>query len=418
MIRFTYRKMSLPAKWLRALLPARVFCVLVLALAVSPPLHCWQAAPNWNEAAADLVGKAMERAGRPSAISLDLRNSSSLSSAEAYDVRRAINSQLSARSIRVVKPEQALTDVRVTLSENASGLLWIAEILSGTKRDVVMTEVAHSEPTAASQVSPALTLLKDQVWSQFEPILDFALFGDHRSRLLVLDPRTISLYRLKDSRWNLEQSQPIPRSSALPADVRGRLLLLRDQKFEAFIPGQHCSGSADGSLTLECRQADDPWPLAGENSPRAFFSHTRNFFTGVFTGSSATKSSAPFFSAANVQSGGREVWVFAGTDGRFRQADLAESDLRVSWGSSVAGIKSGCGGGWQILASGASDWTQRDLLQGFELTQGTTPVTSAVEVPGPVTTLWAAADGASAAVVARNLGTGKYEAFSFSIGCR
>ena len=110
--------------------------------------------------------------------------------------------------------------------------------------------------------------------------------------------------------------------------------------------------------------------------------------------------------------------MFAGTDGRFRQADLAESDLRVSWGSSVAGIKSGCGRGWQVLASGASDWTQRDLLQGFELTEGATLVTSAVEVPGPITALWAAADGASAAVVARNLGTGKYEAFSFSISCR
>lgn len=418
MIRFTYRKMSLPAKWLRAWLPDRIFCVLMFALAASPSSFSWQATSNWNDAAADLIGKAMDRAGRPSAISLDLRNSSSLSSAEAYDVRRAINSQLSARSIRVVKPEQALTDVRITLSENASGLLWVAEVFSGTKRDVVMTEVPRSDPAAGGQLTPALTLVKEQVWSQFEPILDFALFGDHRSRLLVLEPRMVSLYRLKDSRWNLEQSQPVARSSALPADVRGRLLLLRDQKFEAFIPGQHCSGSADGSLTLECRQADDPWPLAGESSPRAFFSPTRNFFTGVFTGSSTTKSSAPFFSAANVQSGGRDMWVFAGTDGRFRQADLSETELRVTWGSSLAGIKSGCGGGGQALASGTGDWTQRDLLQGFDVNQGATPVTSAVEVPGPVTAIWPAADGGTAAVVARNLATGKYEAFSFSISCR
>jgi hypothetical protein len=418
MIRLAHPKMPLPAKWLQAWLPARVFCVLLFALVSPPPSRAWQAKANWNDAAAELIGKVMDRAGRPSGISLDLRNASALSSAEAYDVRRAINSQLSARSIRVVKPEQAVADVRVTLSENASGLLWIAEIRSGTRRDVVMTEVARSEPAAAAQVSPALTLLKEQVWSQYEPILDFALFGDHRSRLLVLEPRTVSLYRLNNSRWNLEQSQPVPRSTPLPADVRGRLLLLRDQKFEAFIPGQHCTGSADGSLTLECRQADDPWPLAGENSPRSFFSATRNFFTGVFTGSNATKSSAPFFSAANVQNGGRDTWVFAGTDGRFRQTDLAESELRVSWGGALAGIKSGCGSGWQILASGTGDWTQRDLLQGFELGQGATPVTSAVEVPGPVTALWAAADGASAAVVSRNLGTGKYEAFSFSIGCR
>src|SRR5262249_61113596 len=131
-----------------------------------------------------------------------------------------------------------------------------------------------------------------------------------------------------------------------------------------------------------------------------------------------TKSSAAFCSAANVQSGGRDIWVFAGSDGRVRQLDSADGELRVAWGSALAGVKSGCGSGWQILASGTGDWTQPDLLQAFDLSQGATPVTSAVEVPGPVTALWAAADSGSAAVVARNLATGKYEAFSFSIGCR
>ncbi len=418
MIRLANQKMSLSPKWLRACALLRVFLVLMFGLVITPLSHGWQAKTNWNDAAADLIGKVAERAGRPSAISLDFRNTSALSSTEAYDVRRAINSQLSARSIRVVKPEQAVADVRITLSENAAGLLWIAEIRSGTKRDVAMTEVDRAETAGSVSVSPALTLLKESIWTQSEPILDFAVFGDRRSRLMVLEPRTVSLYRLSNSRWALEQSQPVARSSPLPTDVRGRLLLLRDQKFEIFIPGQHCTGDAERSLTLECREADDPWPLAGENSPRAFFSAARNFFTGVFTGSSSAKSSAPFFSAANAQAGGREVWVFASTDGRFRQADFAETELRVSWGSTLAGLRSGCGSGSQVLASGNGDWTQRDVLQAFELGQGAVPVTSAVEVPGPVTALWTSADGNSAAVVTRNLVTGKYDAFSFSIACR
>src|SRR5262245_2794322 len=418
MIRLAHPKMSLAAKWLRACLSVRVLCVLLLGLTSSPLSHSWQAKTNWNDAAADLISRAMERAGRPSAVSVFFNNGSSLSSADAYEVRRAINSQLSALSIRMVQPAQAPAELRITLSENAEGFVWVAETRVGTKRDVVMTEVARNEIPAAAQVAAALTLHKELLWSQFEPIRDFAAWGDNRSRLLVLEPRTLSLYKLSNSRWNLEQSQPIPRSGPLPTDVRGRLLLLRDQKFEVFIPGQHCNGSAGGGLTLGCRQADDPWPIAGENSPRAFFSAARNFFTGVFAGSSTAASPGPFFSAANVQGGSREVWVFAGTDGRFRQADTAEGEMRVAWGSSLAGVKSGCGSGWQMLASGTGDWTQRDALQGFDLSQGATPVTSAVEVPGPVTALWTASDGGSAVVVARNLATGKYEAFSFSIGCR
>src|SRR5262249_25893505 len=261
-------------------------------------------------------------------------------------------------------------ELRITLSENAAGLVLVGETRSGPKRDVVINEVARNENPVTGQGLPALTPHKELIWSQSEPSLDFAPSGENRSRLLVLEPSTLSLYKLSNSQWNLEQSQPIPRSGPLPTDVRGRLLLLRDQKVEVFLPGQHCNGSAGGGLTLECRQADDPWPIAGENSPRAFCSATRNFFTGVFTGSSATKSSAAFYSAANVQSGGRDIWVFAGSDGRVRQLDSADGELRVAWGSALAGVKSGCGSGWQILASGTGDWTQPRPLHALDPSDG------------------------------------------------
>jgi hypothetical protein len=415
MMRLAHSEMFNRAKWLRTS-GAVVWFIWIVVITSPVRVHSWQTNRNWNDAAAGFIGKTLVRAGQPSAVSFSLSNASSFSSNEVNEVRRALESQLVARGARIVKQEQAIADLRIILSENVAALIWIAEIRTGSKRDVVMMDVARNETLDSAQPSPALVLHKESVWSQYEPILDFAIW-ENRSRLLVLGPRTVSSYRMNNSKWTFEQSQSIPRLGPAPMDIRGRLLM-RDRKFEAFVPGEHCTGALDAGLTLECRQTDDPWPLAGENSPRAFFSATRNFFTGVLTGVNPQRSPAPFFSAANVQSAGRNVWIFAGTDGRVRQSEAGEGDLRLAWGSTITGVKSGCASGWQVLATGLGDWSQRDLLQAFELGDGVVPVTSAVEVAGPVTALWPAADGSSAQVVARNVGSGKYEAFSFSISCR
>jgi hypothetical protein len=416
MIWLAHHEMYLSVQRRAASLLAKGLFWLVAVTTLAGAAHSWQARTEWNDAAAELVGKVMERAGRPSVISLALSNNSLLSPSDTTEVRRALETQLASRGIRIVKPEQALSDLRITLSENAAGLLWVADVSSGTRREIIMTQVPRSEIPVAAQNSPALILRKELIWSQYEPILDFA-FWDNRSWLLVLEPRAVSLFRSHEGRWRLEETLPVPRSAAPSADVRGRLLILPDRKFEVFLPGQRCVGMADSALTLQCRQADDPWPLAGENSPRAFFSANRNFFTGVLTGN-APKPSAPFFSAARVDAAGREVWVFAGTDGRLRMFDGAESELRAGWGSALGAIKSSCGSGWQVLATGAADWTERDSIQAFELASSPAPATAPVELSGPVTALWPAAEGNSGNAVVRNLTSGKYEALSFSVSCR
>ena len=416
MIWLAHLQMHLSVKRRAASLLAKGLFLFLAVITLGGNAQSWQIRTEWNDAAADLVSKVVERAGRPSVISLALSNRSSLSSPEAAEVRRTLESQLASRGIRIVKPEQALSDLLITLSENAAGFLWVADVRSGTRREIVMTQVPRSETLVAAPLSPALILRKELIWSQYEPILDFA-FWDNRSWLLVLEPRAVSLFRSHEGRWRLEETLPVPRSTALSADVRGRLLMLADRKFEVFLPGQRCVGIADSGLTLECRQADDPWPLAGESSPRAFFSASRNFFTGVLTGN-APKPSAPFFSAARVEAAGREVWVFAGTDGRSRMFDGAESEVRTAWGSTLAAVKSGCGSGWQVLATGAADWTERDSIQAFELASAPAPATAAVEVSGPVTALWPTAEGSSGNAVVRNLTSGKYEALSLSVSCR
>src|SRR6267142_6394454 len=139
MIRLAHPKMSVSAKWLRRW--SLRFSVFVAVLALPQALRSQPAKSTWTDAAADLAAKSLARAGQPSAVSMDLSNASSLSSDDAGTVRRLLEAQLAARGARIVKPEQAVADLQFTLSENAGGLLWIAEIISGSKRDVLMTEV-------------------------------------------------------------------------------------------------------------------------------------------------------------------------------------------------------------------------------------------------------------------------------------
>jgi hypothetical protein len=84
----------------------------------------------------------------------------------------------------------------------------------------------------------------------------------------------------------------------------------------------------------------------------------------------------------------------------------------------VTGIRSMCGGGMQILASGAGDYSQSDTVQAFESDNGNAvPVTEELTFPGPVSLHGAATSSAPSAIV-RNLRSGNYEAYHLSISCQ
>ncbi len=81
------------------------------------------------------------------------------------------------------------------------------------------------------------------------------------------------------------------------------------------------------------------------------------------------------------------------------------------------GIRSMCGVGTQILASGAGDYSQPDTVQAFESLSGTfVPVSEEFTFPGPVS-LHNAATTIFPTAVVRNLHTGNYEAYRLSISC-
>ena len=165
-------------------------------------------------------------------------------------------------------------------------------------------------------------------------------------------------------------------------------------------------------MGVNCRQSDDPWPLGNAQTPLSgFFATTRNYFTGALSpGVGKQRSTAAFYSAAWISSS----WLFVSVDGSVHVLDGAsEQMLNLGWGSDIAAVHSGCGSGWQVLASGTDN-----SVRAYEMSdREPIPATQPMSLDGGVRVLWTAADGRSVIAVSRNRESGAYEAFRLTITC-
>jgi hypothetical protein len=368
----------------------------------------------------------MNRAGSPGFVTLDVQNISSLSNADVALARKAIEAQLRAANVRLVKQERAVAEINVTISENPQGLLWIAEVKQGTTTQTIMLQSARTA-ALASQHIPALTLRRTLVYvaSEDEPMADFVLTD--AKILYVLRAQNVTAYKWDGARWWLLNAFSFDRSAPTPRDSRGHLVWQPSQ-LVAYLPGVQCTAplESDGFLKgIQCRDIDDPWPL--DNSFNAFFSSSRNFFSGIVRGAnfnSAVKSievSLPPFYSASAIGENNALWVFTGTDGRARLYSSFTQAPRVysGWGSDVASLHSGCGSQWQLLVSKPGDRSQPDAVQAMEIANGEpVPVSATFEVPGAITSMWRAPDGKGVNLVMRDVMSRRYEASILSVDCR
>jgi hypothetical protein len=373
-----------------------------------------------------LAQKIASGVGSPGTLVLTGRNLSSLGAVEFAAARRALEEELVKHGFRIVNAPPADLEVRATLAENVQGFLWVAEFHRGETEHVAMASVQGTLSPKQVTSAPPIALQKNVVWEQSTPILDFALMPqapDSTPLMLVLEPERVALYRLDAPHWQFQEALSIPHQNPWPRDLRARLLL-RDESFEAYLPGASCTGLARRNLAKECRHdGAAKWPLDAGSEPRATasFEGSRNFFTGFVTvHGGKNEKLPPFFSAAALKAPSVTDWVFADLDG---QARLYDGELKPEatfshWGSEIVAIAAGCGAPYQVLATRGGDWTQLDAIQAFEIVEHeAVAVGQAVEFEGPVIALWPVADGKSAVAVSHNLKTGQYEAFTLSITC-
>lgn len=374
------------------------------------------AAEDLNGAAHELARQTAAFAGEGEPVSVEYRNVSSMGPAEIGQARGAFEAALKEAGLRVSEVAP-MAQLRLTFSENQSQYLLVEEARKGDQRQVWMAAWKRAGPAAGAW--PGMALDRKLVWEQEEQILDVAFPA---AGMLVLSPTKATLYTPRESgSWELRRTVPLAPGKPWPRDLRGRLRVT-GANFQAFLPGVECGGAAEPSLSMECRQGEDPWVLeSGSHAPLlANFAATRNHFDGrVATGTGLRKTVAPFYSAASVAEQGRPLWLLALLDGRTQILDAGLDPVGViaSWGSDIAGTEASCGGGSQVLATRPGDAGEPDAIQAFAIVnRAAQPLTAPVEFAGPVTALWPSS-ATSALAVARDPLTGRYAAYVITVLC-
>jgi len=395
--------------------PIARLAVLILALLLVP--SAW-AASAWDAPSVEMAKQIVAVTG-PGTITLSIKNRSSISTDEIPAIRKALERELRAAGV-TVRAQSSNAEVRLTLSENAKGWLWVAEVQEGAELRVAMLPLPVTTSGTAATKAPRMVLQDKLLLRQAEPILDVAtvtLAG--QPSMVVLEAEHIRWYMADGSGWKLKQSFDIAYTNPFPRDLRGRIAVGSDHPFIAFLPGVVCSATKTeeaGAIAVGCVDSDDPWPLGAQ---KAFFNSARNYFTGVLAPGVGAKL-PQFYSATEVEHNGTTGLLLVDLGG---QARLFENGTYRNvigardWGSDVTLVRSECGAGSQIVAS-AAGWPVADSLRGYEISgHELALVSAALSFDGSVTALWQSNDGTSAIAVVRNPQDAQYEAYRVTIGC-
>jgi hypothetical protein len=414
---------NLPSS-LRAILFA---ASLVIAAGSTSAQSSSELSTAWNDAVHALAQKIVTAVTSARTLSVEVKDITPGAPVDLARFGQALDAEIRVQGGRLVAPSlgssPSAAQVQVTISKNVEGYLLVAEIHLGDAQQVAIVAVAPAEEPAP-QPGPVPVIQRKIVWRQSRPILDFAPAAMDANHTLwyVLEPDRLVVHEFNDGAPVLQQAQPISQLYA-SRDPRGHLVLTDATHVTAWIAGSRCDGRWNPGFTVEC--SPDPgqqWPMGAASWA---FDASRNYFSGgmVLSYDLAVKFPA-FYSAASPSpvAGGQNTsrWILAGLEGQAQlfAGTAGPASAFASWGSDILSIAPVCGSEWQVLVTGTGDWTQPDRIQLYEIADHrASAVGEPLEVPGPILTLWAAADGHSARMVSRNLGTGLYEASIVSVSC-
>jgi hypothetical protein len=400
-------------------LPASSICVLAILL-FAPHVS----ATDWSGPEHQLASKIASATG-PGAFAINIVNRSSLSSAQAEEIRRGLLADLATLGVRATSADAAAGTVNINLSEGLQNYVWVAEIHQGSNEaQVQILSMPRPDVVSTDRAIFPMTIHETPLWTDDSRILDVALISANPQQMIVLGAESINLYQFQQGRWQRQQSLAISHAHPWPRDLRGRLALRKDHLFDAYLPGVFCRSTATTPLAVNCYESDDPWPLgpAGTDvtAESAFFASTRNFFTGAISpGVGKQTTTHPFYTAAMVPREKYALWVIDGVDGQIHLVDGITDRIagKLDWGSDIASVHSGCGLGWQIVVTSNGD-TPGDTVKAFEIPDREfAAVSQPVEFAGKITALWTNSDGSGAMAVSQIAETGKYEADQLSITC-
>jgi hypothetical protein len=343
-----------------------------------------------SEAAAQLAARTSSLLPRRATVSLELQNLTSLPAAEWSNFRAQLQDGLRKAGVETAaaSPESR---VRVTLSESATGLLFVSEVSSGDRRQIAMLPWKAPSPAATkARLSFSRTLLL----AQAEPILDVLLL-ESGTQMVVLSAGNVASYRAVSGKWMPAGSSSLVLPRPLPRDPRGRLANTPDG-FRAYLPDANCTGALQPQLRVTCAPGNENWP-----NTEARWATDRNWLE-------SDTMRTPFYTTADG--------FFVTTDGRVQ--DRAGQSLAGTegWGSDIAAIDNPCGAAPALIATSAS--LDREEVRAYEIVNArATRMSDPMPLSGPVTALWPSEMPGQATLVFRNAQTGEYEASRLGLAC-
>lgn len=176
--------------------------IAAAVLLMATVAHASTLGTAWNKPATDLAARIVEVLG-PGPVHLTLRNLSAIATDQLPVIHRLIEDALKSGGISLTSSEGA-NAVRITLSENPSGGLWVAEIVEGNETRVVMQPVDPS-PADSPDAKPGVALHREVMigssdlqwkskatgWRPPSQILAVAQAG---SGLVILTPELVAIF--------------------------------------------------------------------------------------------------------------------------------------------------------------------------------------------------------------------------------
>jgi hypothetical protein len=293
-------------------------------------------------------------------VSLAVKNISSLSTTDVEAIRVTLERELAEGGLRIGSDGAR---VKVTLSENAEGLIWIAEIAEEKNPRVGIISIARTSAPIEKAAKASVALSRELIWQQPARILDFSFFygipGVTYSMLAILEADRLNYYESRNANWSELRSVSFPNVEPKQRDPKGAIA---NAENIVYAPGIRCTGEVENPAKLECALWKDR----------------------VMRG-------------ATIQS------RIPGHDDNDEKAVITDR----------------CENRMVAVASGNADWTQPDSLQAYfvgDFREDAEPSGNAVTFDGPVVALHEAGQNTVRAIV-HNLKTGNYEGYVVTATC-
>jgi hypothetical protein len=229
--------------------------LLILTALIAATAATAQQKSAWGSTIEALAAKITTAAGRSATVHLQIKNLSSLDATRVADFEQQLESNLQHRGVKL--ENTGMTTADVTVTDNLRTVIFTLEIGGTDSHAVTLFSLDRNEAASTANPRPTVRLQRETIWSQPDPLLDFIVLPaavSAASRLVVLEPRRIVIYRSAEGSWQPQESHPLP---ALPPtrDTRGTLTISNsgsDATIGVDLSGTKCTLRTSEKLELTC----------------------------------------------------------------------------------------------------------------------------------------------------------------------